>query len=215
VKLSELLQITRKSRKLTLMELVAKTGISYSMLYRILNGELLKPTPDILEKLSEPLRLDYHYLLQKAGYIPLEQASEKSKEFFDIPLINWDYCKHLFPFQESIDAGLSDEHYQVQQEATNTFALIVDTDHACFPFYQEHDLIVCQVKQSYQHLDKVLYWNMRSKEMNFGIYNHFEGDEYIDDIELKHSKQSINCNDSLQELVIGKITHHHIAFEKK
>jgi transcriptional regulator with XRE-family HTH domain len=69
MKLSELLQISRKSRKLTLMDLVNKTGISYSMLYRILNGGLEKPTPDILEKLSEPLHLDYHYLLQVAGYI--------------------------------------------------------------------------------------------------------------------------------------------------
>jgi transcriptional regulator with XRE-family HTH domain len=214
MKLSELLQISRKSRKLTLMDLVNKTGISYSMLYRILNGGLEKPTPDILEKLSEPLHLDYHYLLQVAGYIEKLEIEKKSNALYKIPIINWDYCKHLFPFRDTIDAGFSDELYNIVQQPNNTFALIIDEERELFPIFQMNDLIVCQPQDSYDSQDIVIYWNANKKRMNFGVFNCYKSQFYIDDLDKKNAKTSVACTGPLQDIVVGKITHHHRAYQK-
>lgn len=58
----------RKSRKLTLVELADKTGLSQPYLSQIENGRREAPKPDILEKLATVLDEEYNTLAEKAGF---------------------------------------------------------------------------------------------------------------------------------------------------
>ena len=69
LKLCDILQVTRKSKRITLMDLVKSTGLSYGKIYRILNGTLENPSPAYIKKLSNSLGLDYTYLLEVSGVI--------------------------------------------------------------------------------------------------------------------------------------------------
>ena len=60
--LSNVLQLKRKAKKITLMQLADQTGISYGKIHRILNGKLEKPLPAVLKKLALALSLSPKYL---------------------------------------------------------------------------------------------------------------------------------------------------------
>lgn len=63
------LRRTRKLAGLTLKELERETGISYSYLSQLETGARSIPSPEILQKLAEPLSVGYVQLMQEAGYL--------------------------------------------------------------------------------------------------------------------------------------------------
>lgn len=59
----------RKERKLTVRQLDLKSGVSHSYISQMENGARGIPSPEILQKLSGPLGVDYNELMKEAGYI--------------------------------------------------------------------------------------------------------------------------------------------------
>ncbi|MGG4344963.1 helix-turn-helix domain-containing protein [Paenibacillus lautus] len=59
----------RKEKKLTLIELSELSDVSHPYLSQIENGKRGIPSPDILNKLADPLGVSYAELMIQAGYI--------------------------------------------------------------------------------------------------------------------------------------------------
>lgn len=116
MKLNEYIKFERKKKKYTLMSLSNRANISYGMLYRLEDSSIKKPKPDLLQKISIALELDYKFLLKKAGYldgvVPLKDSSEK-KEFAVYDLESFvfgeknEVFKDKFINLDNIDAFLS------------------------------------------------------------------------------------------------------------
>tara|TARA_Y100000748_G_C15501824_1_gene490421 strand:+ start:667 stop:1296 length:630 start_codon:yes stop_codon:yes gene_type:complete len=206
VSLIDLLQLNRKSKKLTLMNLVEMTGLSYGKVYRIFNGGIDKPTPDSLKLLAKALQLDYSYLFHKAGY--LSSLSKKTMlNNYALPILSWDFCYLAFPFQEPLSAGLSDEHYYYHRKLDNGFVLTVNKTHALFPFFNKGDKLICDPIQPPQHNDTVIYIDTAIKQFKFGIYKCNDQKPYITSLHQSNYK-NILIDDSIQSLIVGNIILH-------
>ena len=138
MKLSELFRLSRKERDLSLVQLSQLSGISYSMLYRLEEGDIAHPHPDILRKIAPPLLLDYEDLLHVAGYLDTSpsfatQCSRSSKQQQDtqrIPIFNWSCLKDL-NFKQPLH---SNKWLDFNNTSYHTFATYLPADfkHALF-----------------------------------------------------------------------------------
>lgn len=75
--LSELLQKSRKIKRLTLRAVEEATGISNAYLSQLENGKVQRPSPQFLAKLSALYSVDYQSVMEAAGYVP-EGASARN-----------------------------------------------------------------------------------------------------------------------------------------
>lgn len=73
------LKSLRKGKKLTVRQLDLYSGVSHSYISQMEAGKRGIPTPDILNKLSKPLGVEYGDLMKVAGYIKEELKDEKQK----------------------------------------------------------------------------------------------------------------------------------------
>ena len=67
-RLGRLLADARKQRKLTLRAVEDTVGISNAYLSQLENGKVRAPSPVVLHKLSELLRLSYASMMHEAGH---------------------------------------------------------------------------------------------------------------------------------------------------
>jgi transcriptional regulator with XRE-family HTH domain len=67
--LGELLKELREANKLTLREMEKQTGISNAYLSQVENGQIKKPSPNYLFKISEALNYPYESLMERAGFV--------------------------------------------------------------------------------------------------------------------------------------------------
>lgn len=65
----EYLRKLRKAKKLTIRQLDLYSSVSNSYISQMERGERGIPSPEILNKLSKPLGVEYEDLMLKAGYI--------------------------------------------------------------------------------------------------------------------------------------------------
>lgn len=63
------LRSLRKNKGLTIRQLELYSGVSNAYLSQIENGKRDIPSPEILQKISKPLGVEYEELMQRAGYI--------------------------------------------------------------------------------------------------------------------------------------------------
>ena len=73
----------RKQMGLTLQSLAKLSGVSQTYLTNIENGKRGIPSPEILNKLADPLEISYKELMEKAGYLPREATQEDIDAFFN------------------------------------------------------------------------------------------------------------------------------------
>ncbi len=88
MKLHELIKYSRKKKNLTLLQLAKRANISYGMLYRLEDGAITRPHPDLLKKVASPLEIEYESLLKKSGYIQVSKNIKNEIEFVSVPLIS-------------------------------------------------------------------------------------------------------------------------------
>ena len=69
MKLHHIMKKERKKRKITLVKLAEKTGLSYGMIYRLEKGLISEPRVDVLHKVSKVLELNYLSVLKSFNYI--------------------------------------------------------------------------------------------------------------------------------------------------
>ncbi|MBW5471583.1 helix-turn-helix domain-containing protein [Brevibacillus formosus] len=67
------LRKTRKSKKLTIIELAERSGLSYSGISRIEKNERGTPKPSTIKLLAQGLDEPYELLMEKAGYVNGEE----------------------------------------------------------------------------------------------------------------------------------------------
>ena len=77
------LKRARKTVGLTLRAVEGETGISNGYLSQLESGQVRRPSPVNLHKLSELYRLPYAEMMEAAGYpIPSTQYSNEEQRFF-------------------------------------------------------------------------------------------------------------------------------------
>jgi len=204
--LTSLLQLNRKSKKLTLMKIVEKTGLSYGKVYRIFNGSIEKPTPNSLKQLAKVLQLDYSYLFQKAGYLHKETKPSQIKTSL-IPILSWDFCYLAFPFQEALNSGLSDEHIPYHRDIKDGFAILVDSKHSLFPYFCNNDTLICAPYSPPKENDLVMFFNTKTKQFNYGLYKNNKKNPFIRSLHQQDTSDII-LNESLQDIMLGTIIAH-------
>ena len=89
MKLNDYIKLERKKKKLTLVQLAKKASISYGMLYRLEEGNIKQPKPNLLMQVAEALELDYESILLKFGYIgsndfDYKRSVLKEKEVYNL-----------------------------------------------------------------------------------------------------------------------------------
>jgi len=188
------------------MKLVDLTGLSYGKIYRIFNGGIEKPTPDNLKVLAQALQLDYSYLFQKAGYY---ESSNKPTDTAHqlLPLLTWDYCLLAFPFQESITAGLSDDHITYPQKIHNGFGLIIDEKHQLSPLYMPGDTIICAPNAPHNHNSHVLYMDIDTRKFRYGILKSQKNQTFISSLH-QDTPDDLCLSKSLEPPILGTIIQH-------
>jgi transcriptional regulator with XRE-family HTH domain len=80
MKLNDYLKYERKKQKLTLIQLASKAKITYGMLYRLEEGSIKRPKPELLKKVGTALSLNYEQLLMDYGYLILPESSSVAVE---------------------------------------------------------------------------------------------------------------------------------------
>lgn len=67
----------RNEKEMTIRQLELYSGVSNSYLSQLENGKRGIPSPDIIKKISNGLKVDYNDLMIKAGYMDKELTSRK------------------------------------------------------------------------------------------------------------------------------------------
>lgn len=73
--LGEFLKDLRLLRKLTLRDVEDKTGVSNGYISQVENGQIKRPSPNFLHKMSEALDYSYELLMERAGYVVPKKIS--------------------------------------------------------------------------------------------------------------------------------------------
>ncbi len=76
--LGEFLKDLRLLRKATLRDLEDETGISNGYISQVENGQIKRPSPNFLHKMSEALDYSYELLMERAGYV-VPKSKSRSK----------------------------------------------------------------------------------------------------------------------------------------
>lgn len=78
--LGQTLWDARKLLGLTLRQVEESSSVSNAYLSQLENGDIKSPSPQILYKLSEALRLDYEALMQLAGHIKRSETEPSKRK---------------------------------------------------------------------------------------------------------------------------------------
>jgi transcriptional regulator with XRE-family HTH domain len=82
------LKSLREQRGLTMRELDKRSGVSHSYISKLESGIKGIPSPDILRKIADPLGVDYHHLLARAGHLDfMDEVKESSLQHDDFAAV--------------------------------------------------------------------------------------------------------------------------------
>ena len=128
MRIHERIKYERKRKKLTLIQLSKLASISYGMLYRLEEGGILEPSPDLLKSVVDPLGLDYQKILREYGYFSSVEGNKKHIE--KVPLLKCDvfnFDKGFTAKQDSfrcfelISCGSSSEYFLCKRDFYSPF----------------------------------------------------------------------------------------------
>ncbi|MEK9657245.1 MAG: helix-turn-helix transcriptional regulator [bacterium] len=168
MKFSELLHITRKEKGYTLLELAQRSGLSYSMLYRLEDGDIQNPHPEILQKIAEPLTLDYEELLEMLGYINQKKNTPPSskivKKITEVPIVSWDLIEKLEKDEWNQCQYLSKQNLEYPAHQHPLVAIQIQRP-AFLPMFRPKDLVIFQqsIDQNYRSDHYILYKNQHNE----------------------------------------------------
>jgi transcriptional regulator with XRE-family HTH domain len=80
---TEYLKHLREERGLSIRGLAMRSGVSAGYLSQVEKGDRGTPSPEILKKLYNPLRVQYEDLMRVAGYIDNPRSEENSYDLTD------------------------------------------------------------------------------------------------------------------------------------
>ena len=162
MKLNQFIKIARKEKGFSLVSLASASGLTYSMLYRLEEGSLEKPHPDILKKLHAPLGANYKVLMNLAGYLPEHPIKQKSStETQRIPVISWQYLQELQNILGDLSPEISKKWLTTPIKTPGTFAMEIPT-HNFSPIFEKGETIIIEPKTQYKHNNFLILLNQNS-----------------------------------------------------
>ena len=176
----DLCRLARKEKNLSLIHLSQLSGISYSMLYRLEEGDIPKPHPDLLRKLAEPLNLAYETLLEMAGYLPSLQCTstadspDNPDSSHRVPVYSWDSVSDLSPpscFQLPLH---SNQWILFSSHPYPLFATPITTS-SFLPVFRPHDCLIVQVLPTHLHAPNRYILYKHGQQLTLGktcLYRH-------------------------------------------
>lgn len=126
----------RKEKKLTLVELSSKSGVSNPYLSQIENGKFV-PSPEILKRLAGPLGVLHSDLMLKAGH--LTQKEHKDREWDEV-LYGSDseeIVKQLRDIKIALESYYGNYYYNGHLLSIPDKKRILEVLKALFPEYSE------------------------------------------------------------------------------
>ncbi len=79
--LGPLIKELREGKKLSLREMEEKSGISNAYISQVENGQIRRPSPNFLHKISEVLDYPYELLMERAGHVvPKTGTAQKASK---------------------------------------------------------------------------------------------------------------------------------------
>lgn len=209
MKLHELLHFHRKSKKISLMQLVKETGLSYGKIYRIFNGTLAKPLIEDLKKIAISLSLDLSQLMIVAGYIDDSAEDESEYPLFSYPILDWDFLTMIYPFKQAFTKDMSNELCHWSVDFNGAFAVRVDEEHAYKPYFFPRDIILCHPHATYKHFDRLLFIHKESKIFSWGVIVIESGKQVIRPVDKVGI--SIVVDDEHDFECLGKVVLHDMS----
>ena len=141
--INNFLELSRKSKKITIEHLCEITGLSYGVVHRVLTGESKKASFNSIKNVAEALNLDKQYLTNFLHFAYAKDPDRLDKfGDYKYPLISWEDLYEKMPLQEPVivkDPGLEINHHQ---EIIDGFALCLDQHHHFLPFFEPGDFLV-------------------------------------------------------------------------
>ena len=158
MKLKQYIKLARKEKNFSLVYLANLSGLTYSMLYRIEDGSIIKPHPDILKKLAVPLEISYEQLLEYAGYITddVKPAEESNLPIQQLPLLRWDSAIQFLTLPEKVPVDISHRSILTAMTQSPLFAIEI-TNHTYSPFFNPGEIILVHKTLSIKPLDYIIY----------------------------------------------------------
>jgi transcriptional regulator with XRE-family HTH domain len=79
--LGSLIRELREAEKMSLREMEEKSKISNAYISQVENGQIKRPSPNFLHKMSEVLDYPYELLMERAGHVvPKSKESQKTSK---------------------------------------------------------------------------------------------------------------------------------------
>ena len=180
MELYQILDITRQAKNITLLELVGKTKLSYGMVYRILNGSVKKPKPNILKLLAHHLELNYTSLLEKAGYDI--SGTSINTTIFSIPLLDWNFLQNLIPVSTDIHGSLTDQRLLVPDNQKHCFSVQLNTNSFAPHFLSSH-VLICSKNITPSAKETMLYFDKLTGALSIGVLHQLPDGLYLSSLD--------------------------------
>lgn len=131
MQLHDFLKRARKEKQLTLIQVAKRANISYGMLYRLEDGSIKNPNPELLKKVCAPLGIAYGSLLAQYNYISTNPATQYHVPVSQSPIVELEDIFNANPHS----LGVADHTF-----GTATLIARCNTD-AYLPFFKKEDFI--------------------------------------------------------------------------
>jgi transcriptional regulator with XRE-family HTH domain len=186
----------RKKENLTINQLVEKSGVSNAYISQLENGKRGIPSPEILERLSPFLNVEYEDLLQKVGYLNRDVRNHVVHPGFNEFNNIENYSELLNSSLESMVKSIIKEKRKFSQKEQNIEHSIVNFLRACI---SDRKLEI-DVNTIYDFLSDDLLGNLKDDEKSFIIaflYPIYEGLLHLDEnsLNVKKLKSSIRYSE--------------------
>ena len=205
MKLNQFIKIARKEKGFSLVAFANEAGITYSMLYRLEDGSIVDPHPEILKKIAEPLSIDYKYLMDLAGYLPNSEVPLISKEIEKekVPVISWTSIKEVAYYTGEFPSAITDKWLFCESKGFRTFGVVL-TSNDFAPFFCKDNVFIVSEEKKYKSGDFVLTYH---KETGASLkrYRIFDEKPWIISINENDapSEQKLTMYSGIQ--IVGKV----------
>lgn len=213
--ISEILQLSRKSKNMSLEKLAELTGLSYGKIYRILNGIISNPSPSTVKTIADAMNLDYQFLFKLMGDESTNKSNclehtekNNSLEAYSLPILDWEYCYLAFPFEEKMESGLSDDHETFHRPLENGFALVVDEPHSLVPYFYPGDVLICGPEERQLENSLILYRLPNNTTFKYGVIKRYSKKTCIISLHQQECDQIIFFDDLVQSPIVAVVVKH-------
>ena len=205
----EILEYQRKKKNITFMQIAKQANVSYTLIYRLHTGKIKKPKPQLLEKISVILDINYDVLLTVSGYISSQNFDSAP---FSVPIVDFDFLYQAFPFSEFFQKELSDQINFSNSNYLNSFGIKID-HYLLKPYFSKNDIIICYPCQIPQKNSFFLFYEKNNQKISVGKIKLIGSDIYIQSLDNQAMQSYILLDEDLSHCLVAKIIEHQVFYQ--